>query len=85
MFFFLAEVCLFTGSVRNAYRTKYRTMFTDIPPSCQTVRKGVFAAGAAFVVFTGIVSEFYFINYSSARDSFKPHGGEIGIDMGTYK
>ncbi|XP_027356057.1 uncharacterized protein LOC113865585 [Abrus precatorius] len=85
VFFFIAEMCLLAGSVRNAYHTRYRTMFTEIPPSCQTVRKGVFAAGAAFTLFTGIVSEFYYINYSRARDSFQPHGGETGIGMGTYK
>lgn len=85
VFFFIAEVCLLAGSVRNAYHTKYRTMFTNIPPSCQTVRKGVFGAGAAFVLFTGIVSEFYYINYSRARDSFQPYVGETGVGMGTYK
>ncbi|TKY66550.1 hypothetical protein E2542_SST09426 [Spatholobus suberectus] len=85
VFFFIAEVCLLAGSVRNAYHTKYRTVFTEIPPSCQKIRKGVFAAGAAFVLFTGIVSEFYYINLSRARDRFQPYGGETGIGMGTYK
>ncbi|KAK7405216.1 hypothetical protein VNO78_06415 [Psophocarpus tetragonolobus] len=85
VFFFIAEVCLLAGSVRNAYHTKYRTMFTEIPPSCQTVRKGVFAAGAAFVLFTAIVSEFYYINFSKARDSFQPYAAQTGIGMGTYK
>ncbi|KAG5047050.1 hypothetical protein JHK86_016456 [Glycine max] len=79
------EVCLLAGSVRNAYHTKYRTMFTEIPLSCQTVRKGIFAAGATFVLFNGIVSEFYYIRFSKARDSFQPCGGETGIGMGTYK
>ncbi|KAJ1408526.1 hypothetical protein SESBI_23510 [Sesbania bispinosa] len=83
VFFFIAEVCLLAGSVRNAYHTKYRTMFTETPPSCQTVRKGVFGAGAAFVLFSGIVSEFYYINYSRAKESFQPGG--TGIGMGTYK
>ena len=76
------------GSVENAYHTKYRTIFTENPPSCQTIRKGVFAAGAAFVFFTAIVSEFFYVNYSSARDSFQPYGGgarEAGVGMGTYK
>ncbi|RZC09046.1 Retrovirus-related Pol polyprotein from transposon RE2 [Glycine soja] len=85
VFFFIAEVCLLAGSVRNAYHTKYRTMFTEIPLSCQTVRKGIFAAGATFVLFNGIVSEFYYIRFSKARDSFQPCGGETGIGMGTYK
>ncbi|KAF2314305.1 hypothetical protein GH714_025221 [Hevea brasiliensis] len=85
VFFFIAEVCLLAGSVRNAYHTKYRTVFSDNPPDCQTLRKGVFGAGAAFTFFTAIVSEFYYIFYSKARDSFQTFGGEIGVGMGTYK
>ncbi|KAF9609163.1 hypothetical protein IFM89_013553 [Coptis chinensis] len=81
--FFIAEVCLLAGSVRNAYHTKYNTIFGEDPPSCETVRKGVFAAGAAFIVFTGILTEFYYVCYSKARDSFQsPY--ETGVGMGTY-
>ncbi|GAB2284549.1 hypothetical protein Dimus_019003 [Dionaea muscipula] len=65
--FLIAELCLFAGSVRNAYHTRYRTFYGDNPPSCQTLRKGVFAAGAAFTLFTGIVSEFYYVSYTKAR------------------
>jgi hypothetical protein len=86
VFFLIAEICVLAGSVENAYHTKYRTLFVNNPPSCETVRKGVFAAGAAFIFFTSIVSKFYYINYSSARESFQPHlGGETGVGMGTYK
>ncbi|KAJ7981699.1 Fiber protein Fb34 [Quillaja saponaria] len=85
IFFFIAEVCLLAGSVTNAYHTKYRTIFSEKPPSCETVRKGVFAAGAAFTFFTAIVSEFYYVSYSKARGSFQPYGGETGVGMGTYK
>jgi len=70
--FFIAEVCLLAGSVRNAYHTKYRTFYEDNPPSCETVRKGVFAAGAAFTFFTTIISEFYYVCYSKAMDDFRP-------------
>ncbi|KAJ4913336.1 hypothetical protein Rs2_07957 [Raphanus sativus] len=66
MFFLIAEICLLAGSVENAYHTKYRTMFMDNPPDCQTLRKGVFAAGASFVFFNAIVSQFYYFFYSSA-------------------
>ncbi|GER56523.1 hypothetical protein STAS_34253 [Striga asiatica] len=83
--FLIAEICLLAGSVRNAYHTKYRSRFFDNPPSCETVRKGVFAAGAAFVLFTGIISEFYYVSYSKARGGFGPHGGEIGVGMAAYK
>ncbi|KAF8409306.1 hypothetical protein HHK36_005380 [Tetracentron sinense] len=83
--FIIAESCLLAGSVRNAYHTKYRTIFSEDPPSCETLRKGVFGAGAAFIVFTGIVSELYYVYYSKANDSFRPpYGKETGVGMGTY-
>ncbi|KAI4342482.1 hypothetical protein MLD38_027109 [Melastoma candidum] len=82
--FLIAELCLFGGSIRNAYHTKYRTIFSENPPSCQTLRKGVFGAGAAFVFFTAIVSEFYYLCYSKAGDSFQSYGGEIGVGLGAY-
>ncbi|KAI9085941.1 hypothetical protein K1719_032018 [Acacia pycnantha] len=87
VFFFIAEVCLLAGSVRNAYHTKYRTIFGENPPSCQTVRKGVFAAGATFLFFTGIVSEFYYFYFSRASDSFQPYGAapDTGVGLGTFK
>ncbi|GAB4846378.1 hypothetical protein Ancab_025384 [Ancistrocladus abbreviatus] len=83
--FSIAELCLFAGSVRNAYHTKYRTFYGDNAPSCQTLRKGVFAAGAAFTFFTAIISEFYYISYSKARGSFSPYGGEASVGLGPYK
>ncbi|CAI9283620.1 unnamed protein product [Lactuca saligna] len=83
--FLIAESCLLAGSVRNGYHTKYRKIFSEEPPSCETVRKGVFAAGAAFVFFTGIVSQFYYASYSKARGAFQPYGGEANVGMGAYK
>ncbi|CAI9087517.1 OLC1v1021599C2 [Oldenlandia corymbosa var. corymbosa] len=79
--FFIAEVCLLAGSVRNAYHTRYRTVVSSNPPSCETLRKGVFGAGAAFIVFTGILSELYYVNYSKADDGYLPNR-ETGIRMG---
>ncbi|KAG2301682.1 hypothetical protein Bca4012_059924 [Brassica carinata] len=70
VFFLVAEVCLLAASIRNAYHTKYRKMWNiDNPPSCEVIRKGVFAAGAAFALFTAIVSQFYYVCYSRARDA----------------
>ncbi|PKI56304.1 uncharacterized protein LOC116189693 [Punica granatum] len=86
--FFIAEACLLAGSVRNAYHTKYRAVFSANPPSCQTLRKGVFGAGAAFIFFTTIVSEFYYVCYSKALDSIAPYGPgsrEAAVGLGTYK
>ncbi|OIV92421.1 hypothetical protein TanjilG_23021 [Lupinus angustifolius] len=88
VFFLIAEACLLAGSVKNAFHTKYGTIY-DIhnPPSCEMVRKGTFAAGAAFIFFTSIVSQFYYINYASARDNFQPLGGgaaEAGARSESY-
>ncbi|KAG5516863.1 hypothetical protein RHGRI_037560 [Rhododendron griersonianum] len=79
--FIIAELCLLAGSVRNAYHTKYRTALSA---NCETLRKGVFGAGAAFIVFTGIVSELYYVYYTKANDGFQPNI-DAGIRMGTYK
>ncbi|KAJ4917877.1 hypothetical protein Rs2_03427 [Raphanus sativus] len=71
-FFLIAEICLLAASIRNAYHTKYRKMWNiDAPPSCEVIRKGVFAAGASFALFTAIVSQFYYVCYSRARDDYK--------------
>lgn len=79
--FFIAEVCLLAGSVRNAYHTKYRTLLSDNPPSCETLRKGVFGAGAAFIIFTGIFSELFYVRYSKANGGFLPQNRDAGIRM----
>ncbi|KAG2307409.1 hypothetical protein Bca52824_027157 [Brassica carinata] len=72
VFFLIAEICLLAASIRNAYHTKYRKMWNiDDPPSCEVIRKGVFAAGASFALFTAIVSQFYYVCYSRARDDYK--------------
>ncbi|KAL3851294.1 hypothetical protein ACJIZ3_013176 [Penstemon smallii] len=81
--FFIAEVCLLAGSVRNAYHTKYRTYLSEQPPSCETLRKGVFGAGAAFIVFTGIVSELFYASYSKADHGFRTQSRDTGIRMGS--
>ena len=72
---------MLAGSVRNAHHTRYRNMFFDGNLSCETVRKGVFAAGAAFVFFTAILSELYYVTYAKAAgDSIIPsYGGSVGM------
>ncbi|ONK71528.1 uncharacterized protein A4U43_C04F9570 [Asparagus officinalis] len=80
--FLIAEACLLAGSVQNAYHTRYRTLFVDDPPSCQTLRKGVFAAGAAFAFFTAILSEFYYISFSKANNA--GYGRESAVGMSPY-
>ncbi|XP_078427409.1 uncharacterized protein LOC144699939 [Wolffia australiana] len=83
--FLIAAACLLAGSVRNAYHTRYRTIFDPTePPSCETLRRGVFAAGAAFVFFTAIFSEIYVLLYSKARgDGAAPY--KSGVGMSSYR
>lgn len=83
VFFLIAEICLLAGSVRNAYHTKYSAALSDSPFSCETMRKGVFGAGAAFVVLTGIVSELFYVSYSNANEASVPYGRDTGIRMGS--
>ncbi|KAH9626995.1 hypothetical protein KSS87_017846 [Heliosperma pusillum] len=79
--FFIAEVCLLAGSVRNAYHTKYRILVHQ-QLTCQTLRKGVFAAGAAFIVFTGIISELYYVKYSKSSNFSDPtNTRDTGVRM----
>ncbi|XP_030467839.2 uncharacterized protein LOC115686625 [Syzygium oleosum] len=82
VFFIIAEACLLAGSVRNAYHTKYTTQILSNPPSCETLRKGVFGAGAAFIIFTGIVSELYYVSYSRANEAVAPYARDTGVRMG---
>lgn len=82
VFFFIAETCLLAGSVTNAYHTKYSTLISNNPPSCETLRKGVFGAGAAFIIFTGIVSELYYVSYSRANEAIVPYARDTGVRMG---
>jgi hypothetical protein len=79
--FVIAELCLLAGSVRNAYHTKYSGYFINGPPNCATLRKGVFAAGAAFIFLTALFAELHNIFYAKARSAAPPiiHGGGIGM------
>lgn len=73
---------MLAGSVRNAYHTKYRTIIIETPPSCEILRKGIFGAGAAFVIFTGIVSELYYVAYSKSNEDQLPYARDTGVRMG---
>lgn len=82
VFFFIAEICLLAGSVRNAYHTKYRNYYPNRPLSCEFLRKGVFGAGAAFIFLTCIVSELYYISHSKANDGQASYARDTGVRMG---
>ncbi|XP_074575808.1 uncharacterized protein LOC141832218 [Curcuma longa] len=66
--FLVAEVCLLAASARNAYHTKYVGDYLkkDLT-SCANLRKGVFAAGAAFVLINMMASLLYYWKYSRAN------------------
>ncbi|KAF3783068.1 hypothetical protein EJ110_NYTH32825 [Nymphaea thermarum] len=82
--FIIAEACLLAGSVRNAYHTKYRAKLNMGNLSCETIRKGVFAAGAAFTFFTCILSIFYYHCYSKAKGTLGTPAKDTGIGMRSY-
>ncbi|MED6156697.1 hypothetical protein PIB30_016853 [Stylosanthes scabra] len=80
--FIIAAACLLAGSVRNAYHTKYRDLLKQNAPTCETMRKGVFGAGAGFIVLTGIASEIYYVSFSKANNGPPPYARDTGVRMG---
>ncbi|KAL8159261.1 hypothetical protein V2J09_000798 [Rumex salicifolius] len=86
MTFFVAEACLLAGSATNAYHTKYRHYVTRTNLSCQTLRKGVLGAAAAFIVLCAIFTQLYYVSYSrtaAADYVFAPpsYSSDSGIRM----
>ncbi|KAJ8445331.1 hypothetical protein Cgig2_010689 [Carnegiea gigantea] len=67
--FLVAEACLLAGATKNAYHTKYRHMIYAQNFSCETLRKGVFIAGAIFVVFNMVLSIYYYMHFAKATSS----------------
>ncbi|KAJ0039170.1 hypothetical protein Pint_21958 [Pistacia integerrima] len=64
--FLVAEACLIAGATKNAYHTKYRGMILAHNFSCETLRKGVFIAGAVFVVATMILNVYFYMYFTKA-------------------
>ncbi|KAJ4709882.1 Fiber protein Fb34 [Melia azedarach] len=76
-----AEACLLAGSARNAYHTKYRGIFGGDDLSCATLRKGVFAAGAALTLMSLVGSILYYWAHSRAdTGGWEKHRNE-GLGM----
>ena len=83
-----AEACLLVASVKNANRNKYRTMFGMTDGSvCQSLRRGVFAAGAGLAFLTAIASAFYYVCYSyyAAANEIQPGKTDNDPDSGDVK
>lgn len=66
MTFIVAEACLIAGAKKNAYHTIYRNMIYADNFSCDTLRKGIFIAGAVFVVATMILNVYYYVYFTRA-------------------
>ena len=79
--FAIAEICLLAASVRNAYHTKYVSSIIDEQISCKMLRRGVFGAGAAFIVFTCVASELFYVSFSKAHVETSSFAKDSGIRM----
>ncbi|XP_057425141.1 uncharacterized protein LOC130718553 [Lotus japonicus] len=79
-----AEACLLAGSAKNAYHTKYRRDFGAHDLSCSTLRKGVFAAGAALTLFSMLVSILYYWAHSKADTGFWEKHRNEGLGLATH-
>ncbi|KAK3009074.1 hypothetical protein RJ639_013631 [Escallonia herrerae] len=66
MTFLVAEACLVAGAKNNAYHTKYRDVINAQDFSCETLRRGVFIAGAVFVIATMILNVYYYMYFTRA-------------------
>uniref|UniRef100_A0A0E0B0R2 Fiber protein Fb34 n=1 Tax=Oryza glumipatula TaxID=40148 RepID=A0A0E0B0R2_9ORYZ len=64
--FMIAESCLIAGATKNAYHTRYRHMVYAGSWTCESLRKGVFIAGAVFVVFTMILNVYFYMYYTKS-------------------
>ncbi|GMH31229.1 hypothetical protein Nepgr_033072 [Nepenthes gracilis] len=64
--FLVAGACLIAGATKNAYHTRYRDMIYAQNFSCEALRKGVFVAGAIFVVATMILNVYYYMYFAKA-------------------
>ncbi|CAM6084303.1 unnamed protein product [Calypogeia fissa] len=76
---FIASVCFLAGANRNSIHTKTEsTDILSVPLTCNMMRRGTFGAAAAFVFFSFILGEVYFLLVSfSARSASSP-GTSVG-------
>uniref|UniRef100_A0A0D9XL27 Fiber protein Fb34 n=1 Tax=Leersia perrieri TaxID=77586 RepID=A0A0D9XL27_9ORYZ len=77
--FVIAESCLLAGLVQSAYHTRYRAVFFENPPDCESVRRGTFGAGAAFSLITCVLTGTYYFYFSKSRVSYARREATIGM------
>lgn len=84
--FLIAEACLIAGATKNAYHTKYRDMVYAQNWTCESLRKGVFIAGAVFVVFTMILNVYYYMYFTKATSqaAHKANRASSTVGMAGY-
>ncbi|KAJ8510424.1 hypothetical protein OPV22_000858 [Ensete ventricosum] len=84
--FLIAEACLIAGATKNAYHTKYRHMVYAQNWTCESLRKGVFIAGAVFVVFTMILNVYYYMYVAKAtsQSARKTNKASSTVGMAGY-
>ncbi|KAK1326469.1 hypothetical protein QJS10_CPA01g01455 [Acorus calamus] len=84
--FLIAEACIIGGAAKNAYHTKYRGALYAQNWSCESLRKGVFIAGAVFVVFTMVLNVYYYMyfNKASSQASRKNNRANSTVGMAGY-
>lgn len=84
MTFLIAESCAIAGAAKNAYHTKYRDSVYAHNWTCESLRKGVFVAGAVFVVSTMVLNVYYYMYLTkatsqAARKGATKAGGNVGM------
>lgn len=84
--FLIAGACLLAGSVQNAKHIRYFSYFGSVNLTCEAIRKDTFAVGVAFTFFTFILSVFYYLCYTKARETpwRKTNRGDTGVNMTPY-
>ncbi|XP_076938356.1 uncharacterized protein LOC143606482 [Bidens hawaiensis] len=80
-----AEACLLAGSTKNAYHTKYQVIYGGGDLSCETLRKGVFAGGAALTFISMVASIYYYLLHLKAdTGGWEKHQSE-GLGMASLE
>lgn len=84
--FLVAEACVIAGAKKNAYHTKYRDMILAENFTCETLRKGVFVAGAVFIVATMILNVYFYMYFTKAitQPAHKANRTSSNVGMAGY-
>lgn len=82
MTFVVAEACLIAGAKKNAYHTQYRNMIYADNFSCESLRKGIFIAGAVFVIATMILNVYFYMYFTKATTQAAKKINHASSDVG---